>query len=124
MPDNQATGPEAAFRAFLAQGRFMIQRSRSTGRYCLYPRLAIPSTGETDLEWVPASGRGTVYSITVNRAREGSYNVALIDLEEGPRLMSTVTGVETCPIGTPVRSRIASLHSGPAVVFEIVEGGK
>lgn len=114
-------GPEAQFKAFLGEGRFMLQRSRSTGRYCFYPRLAIPVTGETDLEWVPATGRGTVYSITVNRKREGSFNIALIDLEEGVRMMSTVRGVESCPIGSPVRARIEAMATGPAVVFELVE---
>ena len=35
-----------------------------------YPRVALPGSGDDDLEWVPASGLGTVYSITVNRARK------------------------------------------------------
>nr|NKR04616.1 hypothetical protein [Escherichia coli] len=35
-------GPEAQFKAFLAEGRFMIQRSRSTGRHVFYPRGAVP----------------------------------------------------------------------------------
>ena len=86
------TGPEAEYRAHLEAGRFMIQRSRSTGRYVFYPRIAVPGTGETDLEWVPASGGGTVYAITVNRSREGAYNLALIDLDEGPRMMSRIEG--------------------------------
>ena len=70
MPDDvKALGPEAQFKAYLAEGRFMIQRSRSTGRHVFYPRVAAPGTGETDLEWVPASGDGTIYSITLNRTR-------------------------------------------------------
>ena len=85
----------------------MIQRSRSTGRHVFYPRVAVPGSGETDLEWVPASGDGSVYSITVNRTREGSYNVALVDLAEGPRLMSRIEGVETAQIGTRVKARKA-----------------
>ena len=60
-------GPEEQFRAGLAEGRFMIQRSRSTGAYVFYPRPFVPGTGETDLEWVEASGEGTVHSTTVNR---------------------------------------------------------
>ena len=57
MPD---AGPEAQYRAHLREGRFMIQRSRSSGAYVFYPRVAEPRTGATDLEWVPASGEGTV----------------------------------------------------------------
>jgi uncharacterized protein len=118
---SKTLGPEAQFKAYLAEGRFMIQRSRSTGRHIFYPRIAAPGSGETDLEWVPASGNGTVYSITVNRTRDGNHNIALIDLEEGPRLMSRVEGVETAPIGARVRARIAPLEGEPAVVFDVAE---
>jgi uncharacterized protein len=120
MADNaKVLGPEAQFKAYLAEGRFMIQRSRSTGRHVFYPRVAVPGSGETDLEWVPASGEGTVYSITVNRTREGSYNIALVDLAEGPRLMSRIEGAETAPIGARVKARIASIEGEPALVFDV-----
>lgn len=112
-------GPEAQYRAFLRDGRFMIQRSASTGRYAFYSRVAAPGSGATDLEWVEASGLGRIYSITVNRARTGSYNVALVELDEGPRLMTRIEGVETAPIGTRVRARIAEIEGESAVVFDI-----
>jgi uncharacterized OB-fold protein len=112
-------GPETQYRAFLRQGRFMIQRSVSTGRHVFYPRIAAPGTGTDDLEWIEASGLGTIYSITVNRTRQGSYNIALVQLDEGPRLMSRIEGVETAPIGTRVKARIADLGE-PAIVFDIV----
>ena len=112
-----ADGPEAEYRAFLREGRFMIQRSPSSGRHVFYPRVVVPGTGERDLEWVEASGRGTVYAITVNRGREATYNLALIDLDEGPRMMSRVEGVETVPIGTAVQARIIEQDGAPLVVF-------
>ena len=101
----------------------MIQRSRSTGRHVFYPRVAMPGSGETDLEWVPASGDGTVYSITVNRTREGGYNIALVDLAEGPRLMTRIEGVDTVPLGTRVKARIAPIGGEPAIVFDVASGG-
>jgi uncharacterized OB-fold protein len=109
-----AGGPEAQYRAFLRAGRFMIQRSRSTGRHVFYPRLAAPGTGETDLEWVEASGLGTVHATTVNRTREGAYNICLVELDEGPRLMSRVEGIapEAVRIGMRVRARIAQGGGG------------
>ncbi|HUZ64349.1 MAG TPA: OB-fold domain-containing protein [Acetobacteraceae bacterium] len=115
-------GPEAQFRAFLREGRFMIQRSRSTGRHVFYPRIAAPGTGEADLEWVEAGGGGAVHAITVNRSREGAYNVALVDLDEGVRLMSRIEGQESVPIGTRVRARIAELDGAPQVVFDVAAG--
>jgi uncharacterized protein len=112
-------GPDAEYQAYLKEGRFMIQRSRSTGAHVFYPRVTVPGTGETDLEWVPAKGTGTVYAVTVNRAREGSYNIVLVDLDEGPRMMSRVEGVETVAIGTRVKARIATLGDTPAIVFDV-----
>ena len=122
-PTDAQPGPEARFKAFLAEGRFMIQRSRSTGRHVFYPRGAVPRTGETDLDWVPASGEGTVYSITVNRTREGAHNLALVDLAEGPRMLSRIEGVETVPIGTRVTARIVEIDGAPAIVFAVASQG-
>lgn len=116
-------GPEEVFRGHLAQGRFMIQRSASTGKYVFYPRVVAPGTGEADLEWVEVSGEGTVYATTVTRRRPeqgGDYNVALIDLAEGPRMMSRVVGIDpgVVTIGMKVRARVRELNGAPAIVFE------
>ena len=114
--------PEKEYLAFLSEGRFMIQRCRTSGRHVFYPRIAEPLTGSTDLEWVEASGQGVVYSTSVVRQRPpaGDYNVALIDLEEGPRMMSRVEGLppQEVRIGMKVRARIVRENDAPLVVFE------
>ena len=122
MSDDATLGPEAQFRAYLEQGRFMIQRSKSTGDYVFYPRVAAPGTGETDLAWVEASGDGVVYATTVVRNRPekgGDYNVALIDLAEGPRMMSRVVEIEptAVEIGMKVRAKIGDLDGEPQILF-------
>ncbi len=122
MTEAENPGPEARFRAFLKEGKFMIQRSKSTGRHVFYPRVAAPGGGETDLEWVEASGEGTVYSTTVVRARPekgGDFNVALIDLAEGPRMMSRVIDIEptAVEIGMKVRARVGELDGAPQILF-------
>jgi uncharacterized OB-fold protein len=116
-------GPEAVYRSHLAEGRFMIQRSASTGTYVMWPRVMVPGTGEADLEWVEASGEGTVYATTVTRRRPekgGDYNVALIDLAEGPRMMSRVVGIAPgeVTIGLKVKAKVDELNGAPAVLFE------
>jgi len=122
VSDAATPGPEAQFRAFLAEGKFMIQRSVSTGAYVFYPRVAAPGSGARDLEWVAASGKGEVYSTTVVRNRPekgGDYNVALIELAEGPRMMSRVVGVDPAAvtIGMKVRASIEELDGSPQVLF-------
>ena len=117
-------GPEARFAAYLAEGKFMIQRSKSTGAYVFYPRAIAPGTGAADLEWVEASGNGVVYATTCNRYpadKGGDVNIALIDLAEGPRMMSRVEGVppDQVKIGMAVKARIAELNGEPAIVFDV-----
>jgi uncharacterized OB-fold protein len=121
MVELPAVGAVQQFKSYLAEGRFMIQRSRSTGQYTFYPRLLIPGSGETDLEWVEASGLGTIYSITVSRRRDGDYNIALVDLDEGVRMMSTINGVVEAPIGARVKASIAQLEGERAVVFNLCD---
>jgi uncharacterized protein len=114
--------PDKQYLEFLAQGRFMIQRSRATGRYIFYPRVAEPATGSTDLEWVEPSGSGTIYSVTIVRQKPPApdYNVVLVDLAEGPRLMSRVDGVGSKPvrIGMAVKARVIRENDAPLLVFE------
>ena len=118
--------PEADWLAHLAEGRFMLPRAKASGQVFWHPRVAEPRTGDTDLEWVEASGRGVVYSTSVMRMRppKPSYNVALIDLEEGPRMMSRVDGVppEEVRIGMKVAARIIEEDGKPLLVFHPVGG--
>lgn len=113
--------PEAEWRSQLAEGRFMLQRSRSTGGYVFYPRVAEPGTGAEDLEWVEASGRGSVYAVTIVSKKDPAenYNVVLVDLAEGPRVMSRVAGVapEAVVMGMPVQALIVTEGDQPVVVF-------
>jgi len=113
--------PDAEFRTHLQQGRLMLLRSRASGHCFFYPRVLEPGTGNTDLEWVEASGRGTVYSVTIVRAKppQTLYNVALVDLEEGPRMMTRIDGIaaERVQIGMPVQARIVVEDDLPFVTF-------
>jgi uncharacterized protein len=120
-PPTASRSPDLDYEQFLREGRFMIQRSRGSGAYVFYPRVAEPVTGAMDLEWVPASGLGTVYSTTVIRPRSPAqpYNVCLIDLDEGPRVMSRVDGIaaDAVKIGMRVKARIVSEADKPLLVF-------
>jgi len=120
-PSTALIRPEIDYQDFLAAGRFMIQRSRESGRHIFYPRVAEPETGSLDLEWVEASGRGTIYSVTIIRKRppESDYNVVLVDLFEGPRMMSRVDGLplDAIRIGMPVTARVIQENGVAKVIF-------
>jgi uncharacterized OB-fold protein len=118
-------GIDARFQRFLDEGRFMVQRSRGSGRAFYYPRVAEPATGDTDLEWFAPTGRGVVYSTTVVRARPPaeSYNVALVDLEEGPRVTTRVVDVAPADvrIGMRVQAKIEQVDGKALLVFAPLE---
>lgn len=115
-------GPEAEYWDHLADGRFMLQYNKSSACFFAYPRVADPAIGDGELEWREASGRGVVHSVTIVRPRPHlePYTVALIDLAEGPRMMSTVDGIlpERVRIGMAVTARIEPRDGRNIVVFE------
>ena len=118
----EEAGPDATFREHLKQGRFMIQKCAKCGAFIFYPRLLCTECGAGDLAWQQATGAGTVYSTTTVRRKPdlgGDYNVAIVALEEGPRLMSKVVDLPPAEvtIGMPVRAAIDQTASGPLVVF-------
>ncbi len=107
--------PEAAeFFAGTVRGELRIQRCLACGLHHHYPRIACPHCGSDELEWVTASGQGTVYSFTVIRQQgippfneQVPFVVALVDLDEpGARLiaqMPTMTP-EAAAVGMRVRA--------------------
>nr|WP_241188077.1 OB-fold domain-containing protein [Pseudohalocynthiibacter aestuariivivens] len=95
----------------LNQGRFALQQSRAMGEF-YYPPRSRSHTDKDALDWVDASGRGTVYAVTVvarKVERGGSYNIAVVELEEGPRMMTRVVGIapELVEIGMAVTAVVA-----------------
>ncbi len=118
------SGPESLYQRYLAAGELRIQRCDKCEKHIFYPRYLCPACGSSSLSWIRSSGAGTVYSTTVMRQRPesgGDFNVALIELNEGPRLMSRVEGVapDKVRIGMAVRARIADDgQQGLFLVFE------
>jgi uncharacterized OB-fold protein len=104
-----AESPLAVYQAHLDKGELAYQWSPQAGRAVFYPRVLCPFTGSDRLEWRLSAGFGTVYATTVTHPREGApYNVALIDLDEGFRMMSRVEDLppEAVKIGMRVRFRV------------------
>ena len=108
MP-NDATSPYATYVSHLEKGELAYQFSPAANRAVFFPRLLCPHTGSDKLEWRLSSGRGTVYATTIVHPAEGApFNVALIDCDEGFRLMSRVEDVapDAVKIGMRVKFRV------------------
>lgn len=107
--------PEAAeFFAGTVRGELRVQRCRECGLHHHYPRSLCPHCGADALEWVTATGAGTVHSFTVIRQHgippfkeQAPYVVALVDLDEtGARFVAQLPEVapEDARIGMRVRA--------------------
>ncbi|QTL04794.1 OB-fold domain-containing protein [Aquabacter sp. L1I39] len=116
-----ASAADKTYLAHLATGAFHIQRCDDCGKGVFYPRAICPHCGGQSLSWFRPSGAGTVYSTTTVRGRDRMYNVCLVDLDEGPRLMSRVVGMDSLDvkIGLRVTAKVIETDDGtPLLVFE------
>lgn len=115
-------GPDFVHAEALEEGHFIIQECASCGNHVFMPRVLCPHCGGARLKWTPIEGHGKVYSTTVVRRKTeqgGDYNVSLIDLQEGVRLMSRVEEIKPAAvrIGMDVRARIVEKTSGNVLTF-------
>ena len=96
------------------EGKLMVGLCRDTGRHFFPPRGVSPFTLSPNVELVAASGRGTLYSYTVMRAKE-PYMPAMVQLEEGPRIFTNLVDVapEDVRIGMKLRVAFRPSEGGP-----------
>jgi uncharacterized OB-fold protein len=116
-----AESPLATYIAHLKRGELGYQFSPSANQVVFYPRIIAPKSGAKDLEWQVSKGLGTVHATTVVHAQHGDpYNVCLIDVDEGFRLMSRVEDIE--PTRVTFRVHTPDGDEDPYPVFTPVEG--
>jgi uncharacterized OB-fold protein len=86
-----------------AAGELRIPRCRPCGEPFMYPRAHCPRCASADIEWIKASGRARLHSYLIAHhpakgfEDEAPYAVAVVELEEGPRMMSNIVGVPNDP---------------------------
>lgn len=123
-PNREAPG--AVYRRYLDAGMLGFQRCEDCGKAIFYPRILCPFCGGDALVWEASAGRGTVYAATTVHRRDGApYNVVLVDLEEGFRMMSRV---ENAPpggvgIGLSVRFEVRRGEDAEPVAVFVPEKG-
>ena len=99
------------FLAYLELGELRYARSRGTGEVLGYTGRQAPGDPGGDIDWLIASGRASLRSFAIYHQAYGPepktpYNVALVALEEGPLLVSTVRidDLEDLRIDMPLRA--------------------
>jgi uncharacterized OB-fold protein len=76
-------------------GKLMLAHCNACDTLIWYPRLFCPLCNSFDVGWVQASGKGKIYSYTVNRRGQGDYRdlvfvLAYVELDEGPRMLTNI----------------------------------
>jgi uncharacterized OB-fold protein len=93
------------------EGRFLIRHCNACGADHYYPRPFCPTCWSNDVAWKEASGRATLYTYSIVHVNDlppfgerVPYVAAIVELEEGPRVMTNVEGVEhdALQIGMPL----------------------
>ncbi|GAB1263231.1 OB-fold domain-containing protein [Aurantivibrio infirmus] len=119
-------GPDLVYQNYLEDGQFKIQHCLACDSHVFYPRLICSHCGSEKMEWIDASGSGVVYSTSIPRgAKEGDYNISLVDLDEGPRMMTRVVDIEPekVTIGMKVTAFVSEIDGTKVVLFK-PEGGQ
>ena len=102
----QTQSPLKTYLDHLERDELAYQFSPTAKRAVFYPRVLCPFTGSDQLEWRVSTGKGTVHATTVVHPQEGApFNVALIDCDEGFRLMSRVEGIDPLHVKIGMRVR-------------------
>ena len=91
------------------RGELLMQRFTASGHFCWPPRPMDPVSRTLDHEWVPVSGRGTVWSVAIPHppllpayTEFAPYNVVVVELEEDPtlRMVGNVVTAADAPLNS------------------------
>ncbi len=119
-----AVNPETReFWAATAEGGLLLKRCLDCGGVIWYPRAICPECYSLHTEWFEVSGRGRVYSYTVNYRPEGAYQdcasivLAYVELDEGPRIMTNIVAADGADlvVGLPVEVEFHDTGEGSAL---------
>ncbi|MGD9942707.1 MAG: Zn-ribbon domain-containing OB-fold protein [Burkholderiaceae bacterium] len=111
-PDNEA------FWQAATEGRLLVKYCNACSEPHWYPRPLCPHCGSERTEFRPASGRGTIYSLSVTRrAGPVAYAMAMVTLDEGVTMMTNIVDcdLDALRIGQAVEVVFKPTDGGPPV---------
>jgi len=129
LEEKLKSSPYGTFVDYCKKDQLAYQYSVDDSKAVFFPRVLAPVSGSTNLEWRVSRGLGTVHATTVVHSRDTApYNVALIDIDEGFRMMSRVEDIDPMQVRIGMRVKVR-MHPGddkqpPYPVFVPAEGAR
>lgn len=84
-----------------AAGELRLQRCTTCDAHYFPPRPFCPTCLSDEVEWEALSGRGTLHTYVINHRAapgfEAPYAIAVVQLDEGPRMMANLVGIDPTP---------------------------
>ena len=129
MQEKLQSSPYGTFVDYCKKGHLAYQFSIDDNKPVFFPRVVAPVSGSTNLEWRVSQGLGTVHATTVVHMRDTApYNVALIDVDEGFRMMSRVEDIDPMQVKIGMRVKVRMTPGDekqpPYPVFTAAEGSR
>ena len=112
-PEPQPTPETAHFWEEASKRRLVIQQCQDCGRYYFYPRSFCPHCQSANVEWQAVSGAARLVSYIINRRPLAPFDpaqpliVAIVELAEGPRLLTNIVGVDPAPENLPLDAALS-----------------
>ena len=101
IPVPKATPETQHFWDGAKAGDLKLQQCDDCGHVYFPPRPFCPSCSSRAVSVFTASGKATLHSYVINQrphpAFEGPYSIAVVELEEGPRMMTNIINVDQTP---------------------------
>jgi uncharacterized OB-fold protein len=123
LPQPEPNGDSLTYWNAASEGRLLIRQCKVCGARHFMPRYACPECWSDELEWIESQGQGSVQSFSVVHraplpafAVNGPYVIALIDLDEGPRMFANIIGEGAREISIGERVKVSFEERGDGVL--------
>jgi uncharacterized protein len=124
LPRPEPNADSRAYWEAARDRRLVVRQCRECGTRHFMARGQCPSCWSDQLDWVDCSGLGTIYSASVVRraptpdfAGIAPYVIALIDLDEGPRMFANVVGEGALEVDIGDRVRVTFEDRGDGALI-------
>jgi uncharacterized OB-fold protein len=124
LPQPRPNGDSRLYWNAARERRLVIRECKKCGRKHFMPRHQCPHCWSDDLEWVQSSGNGTVYSFSVVHraptaafAQRVPYVIAMIDLDDGPRMFANIVGATALDVAIGDRVKLTFEDRGEGAML-------